>query len=61
MTEAATSNALPEVKRIPMGVRALPVVQKSVEVVRVAAEGCGGGVRAPRRLRLDELDGDAFK
>ena len=49
------------VKRIPIGVRALPVAEKPAVSPKIMAESCGSGHRVGRLPRLDEIDGDTFK
>jgi len=50
-----------KVRRIPPGVRALPLPVKDGETPRVAAESCGPGYKVSRHAHLDEMDGDTFK
>ena len=52
---------LPPIKKIQMGVRAIPVKEPDKKQPKYAAETCGDGHKSGRLPRLDELDGDAFK
>lgn len=47
------------IRKIPMGVRSLPVAKSTTGRTNlIAAESCGQGGRIGRALRLDELDRD---
>jgi hypothetical protein len=46
-----------QVKKIPMGVRALPQPKRDEKPARFHAELCGPGDKVSRHRHLDELDG----
>lgn len=46
------------VRKIPEGVRTLPVASPKPADSKINAEHCGRGEKSPRRQHLDELDGD---
>lgn len=49
------------VKKIPAGVRAIPLKEQQQTQPRFAAETCGSGGRVWSAPHLDEIDGDTFK
>lgn len=46
------------IRKIPMGVRALPVAEPKKNDGKIHAEQCGRGYKRQRLPHLDEIDGD---